>query len=888
MSRFSLLHLEHEEVLLESLQATLRPLFDAEEKARPAMDCRLFVASRSLYCEPRDASICLTRFPFKQMPTEPAEWSDGASIVLRALKRVEFFPNRPVVHQKSPQTLIVAPKHTQVPKLLALLKELWQISQKSKHANDPIERGLLAAIVQPRLQETFDKSRLVDFRERILAGATSVLSVERVEPMVNSPGVLVLTDKRLYFQPARVNNLQGTRVVSSWDVAAVAGFAKRRYMQEQRGLEVAFTGGGAVLLAFRDGRDARDEAFQRLAELLPALAQGAGDALADACARWQAGALSNYDYLWLLNRAADRSLDDLTQYPVFPWVLCDYESPALDLADPAVFRDLAKPVGALNPRRLAVLKERFATMDPAGDPPPFLYGTHYSSPAAVLFFLVRERPAEMLRLQSGSWDAPDRMFHSVAGAWANVTTNQADVKELVPQFYSGDGAFLVNHKALDFGRRESDGQRVGDVVLPPWAASPADFVRQLRAALESDAVSRQLHAWIDLVFGCKQTGAEAARADNVFFHLTYEGSVDPARLADAERASFETQVMEFGQTPKKLFAAPHPPRSGGPGAVLGAPLEDTNVVTAAAAAAAASEEADWPALPSEAPAGAAAHRVAVTGVLDDGAGGILSVAMDGSLVRTSGIRGQVTQRVRISKLALSCATRFGDELVLGGWDNAVHRYSASAGRVVGVIEMHEDAVACLSARASLLVSGGWDACVRVWNAGFEPVCAFHSHAGPVVAVALASDERRVLSSSTASAAVLLHDVRVGPDAVLQCDAGGGGAVLAWAGATRALTAARLGGVRLFDLRKPASALLRSGEEGWAPTQLQCNGKAVAVGDASGRVHAGALDALESLAFESCVVARLDGEVTALAASARAIVAGTAKGKVYTIAAVKPT
>ena len=44
---------------------------------------------------------------------------------------------------------------------------------------------------------------------------------------------------------------------------------------------------------------------------------------------------------------------------VMPWVLSDYASPALDLSDPAAFRDLSRPVGALNPRRLEMLQERF-------------------------------------------------------------------------------------------------------------------------------------------------------------------------------------------------------------------------------------------------------------------------------------------------------------------------------------------------------------------------------------------------------------------------------------------------------------------------------------------------------------------------------------------------
>ena len=42
-----------------------------------------------------------------------------------------------------------------------------------------------------------------------------------------------------------------------------------------------------------------------------------------------------------------RSLNDLTQYPVFPWVLQDYSSSTLDLDDPKVYRDLTKPIGKL-------------------------------------------------------------------------------------------------------------------------------------------------------------------------------------------------------------------------------------------------------------------------------------------------------------------------------------------------------------------------------------------------------------------------------------------------------------------------------------------------------------------------------------------------------------
>ena len=39
---------------------------------------------------------------------------------------------------------------------------------------------------------------------------------------------------------------------------------------------------------------------------------------------WQTKQISNYEYLMHLNQAGNRSFSDLSQYPVFPWVLSNY------------------------------------------------------------------------------------------------------------------------------------------------------------------------------------------------------------------------------------------------------------------------------------------------------------------------------------------------------------------------------------------------------------------------------------------------------------------------------------------------------------------------------------------------------------------------------------
>lgn len=81
-----------------------------------------------------------------------------------------------------------------------------------------------------------------------------------------------------------------------------------------------------------------------------------------------------------------------------PWIISDYTSSTLDLSDPSVYRNLSNPVGALNPERLATLRERFCEMPPGdGADKPFLYGTHYSCPGFVMFWLVRAAPGHLLR-----------------------------------------------------------------------------------------------------------------------------------------------------------------------------------------------------------------------------------------------------------------------------------------------------------------------------------------------------------------------------------------------------------------------------------------------------------------------------------------------------------
>nr|XP_019839696.1 PREDICTED: neurobeachin-like protein 2 [Bos indicus] len=120
--------------------------------------------------------------------------------------------------------------------------------------------------------------------------------------------------------------------------------------------------------------------------------------------KWVQREISNFEYLMQLNTIAGRTYNDLSQYPVFPWVLQDYVSPTLDLSNPAVFRDLSKPIGVVNPKHAQLVKEKYESFeDPAGTIDKFHYGTHYSNAAGVMHYLIRVEPFTSLhvQLQSG-------------------------------------------------------------------------------------------------------------------------------------------------------------------------------------------------------------------------------------------------------------------------------------------------------------------------------------------------------------------------------------------------------------------------------------------------------------------------------------------------------
>ncbi|XP_061716778.1 neurobeachin isoform X4 [Cydia pomonella] len=445
--------------------------------------------------------------------------------------------------------------------------------------------GRGAQLPTPAAAELLDDAELlVDDREidADLTGPVNISTKARlVAPGLVAPGTVSLTSTELYFEvdeedpeykkidPEVLKYCE--HLHGKWYFSEIRAIFSRRYLLQNVAIEMFLASRTSIFFAFPD-----QATVKKVIKALPRVGVGIKYGIpqtrrasmmsprqlmrnSNMTQKWQRREISNFEYLMFLNTIAGRTYNDLNQYPVFPWVLTNYESEELDLSQPSNYRDLSKPIGALNPSRRAYFEERYNTWEHESTP-PFHYGTHYSTAAFVLNWLVRIEPMTtmFLALQGGKFDHPNRLFSSIAMSWKNCQRDTSDVKELIPELFFLP-EMLVNSAGYRLGLPDSPS---GDVILPPWASSAEEFVRINRMALESEFVSCQLHQWIDLIFGYKQRGPEAVRATNVFYYLTYEGGVRLDQITEpVTRAAVEDQIRSFGQTPAQLLSEPHPPRA---------------------------------------------------------------------------------------------------------------------------------------------------------------------------------------------------------------------------------------------------------------------------------------------------------------------------------------
>ena len=280
--------------------------------------------------------------------------------------------------------------------------------------------------------------------------------------------------------------------------------------------------------------------------------------------KWTKWEISTLKFLMILNFYANRSYNDINQYPVFPWIITDYSSDSLP--SPLPIRPMGTPMGMLDytdeakERKYSyknswVLNENEEEIDEDYD----RYRSHYSTSLYVTYYLVRTFPFSSMRveLQGKNFDDPNRLFNSIFDSFNCALTQKSDLRELVPELYFFPEMFC-NLNILNLGEiknKETKSEcEVNDILMPNWANNNAyTFISKHRMLLESPEINEKINEWFNIIFGSKQNGKEAKKIGNLFIRQSYESFADVYNKSEIKEKIYFCRMVEFGVTPHQIL-----------------------------------------------------------------------------------------------------------------------------------------------------------------------------------------------------------------------------------------------------------------------------------------------------------------------------------------------
>ncbi|CRG96289.1 neutral-sphingomyelinase activation factor protein, putative [Plasmodium gallinaceum] len=482
-----------------------------------------------------------------------------------------------LIHEKQMEILIKEKKNKQAKNYNSSNNNTLN---KNNRKEINLEKYIEDIIEKLTINIKFDISS-INIHEKIISNKIEGYWVFKVSPLLKVKGILNITNKYIYFQP---NPNFTNKKEKKWQIKNIVHVFKRIITMKPNALEIIFYNEkkkyNSLYIEFISF-DERQMIINVLKRIKPQcfFIEENKEFIYLIQEKWINGFITNYEYLDFLNCVAGRSRKDFSQYPVFPWILSDYSSEKINLNDENVYRNLSKPIGCLNENRLNSLIEKMQDHE-------YFYGSHYSTLAYVVYFLIRLYPECQLKLQSGKFDTLSRMFLSIESTFNTALNANSSFIEILPEFYEDDDSFLKNN--LNINTCEGN---INDVILPKWCNNSKNFLIIMKNALESNYVNQHLNEWIDLIFGYKQNGKIAKENFNLFHPLTYmhailnekissEYNIDNEKKKTGEDTQFDknfnhkiksliismspkalkTQLHEFGQCPFQIFKERHPPK----------------------------------------------------------------------------------------------------------------------------------------------------------------------------------------------------------------------------------------------------------------------------------------------------------------------------------------
>ena len=385
--RFTLYQLNEGELYIKEFVGSCQFVYPENNKIEN-LNGIIHICSRSIIFEPDDHSFSIIKFHFRNIQVKPRIISlNNKDLIKIVLNKLVEVPKGKIVQVHQIHDIVTDVffeiLFESIEIVFGIILELIDKYNSKVSTFDFDSIDFLGNLYTFK----FDYTRIKSINEQNLLKQEVFL--KKIVPLIEIPGLLMMTDSRIYFQPLfSLNNKRSYSIKYS----NIEKLYKRKLKLRELGIEICLTNHKDYLFQF-ENEGTRDSIYNIILKHCNSDCD-TNLSIEKYMKLWIEGSISNYEYLIALNSAANRTRNGLSQYPVFPWVISNYESETLDLKNPKNFRDLSKPIGALNENRFNNFKERYNQMPE----PKFLYGVHYSNPGYVIGYLVRKYPEYMIKL----------------------------------------------------------------------------------------------------------------------------------------------------------------------------------------------------------------------------------------------------------------------------------------------------------------------------------------------------------------------------------------------------------------------------------------------------------------------------------------------------------
>ncbi len=289
---------------------------------------------------------------------------------------------------------------------------------------------------------------------------------------------------------------------------------------------------------------------------------------------WKDNKISNYYILMFLNIISNRSFCDISQYPIFPWII--YQSNYVenndnenndDIMMNESIRDLSKPIGQLlnNERTKNFIKNykteidnqkinykkegKKLTQNDINKIP--IYSTNYSNLITTTNYLYRIYPFNLIFNECKKLDLTnENIFISIPFTFYNASNkSENDIREIIPDFFYFHEMFQNINKIDNLKDVELDKEIIenSDEINPYLY-----YCKFLKEQLEGDEISKNINKWIDLIFGQYQKGEKGKKKYNIFRYESYIDNLENNKIF-CQNQENQINIYKLGLIPIQLF-----------------------------------------------------------------------------------------------------------------------------------------------------------------------------------------------------------------------------------------------------------------------------------------------------------------------------------------------